>query len=186
MVLAKAKENPLTELPLRKGVFCAFRPAKASPFGRGVTEGDGEGKPGTKEHLHSDKHWLLIESSYRCVFVLSQHPCPLSRACARQLPQRGSPWQAGQLPTGRLRPDMAQKGGRCYRGQPLLDNAPCQATAGLDSGALPFPRHCALLVQRGPARHASGSPFGGAGERSETERASLHESPRKRHGTTLP
>ena len=35
MVLAKAKENPLTELPLRKGVFCAFRYAKASPFGRG-------------------------------------------------------------------------------------------------------------------------------------------------------
>ena len=39
----------------------------------------------------------------------------------RQLPQRGSPWQAGQLPTGRLRPDMAQKGGPCYRGQHLLD-----------------------------------------------------------------
>ena len=35
MVLAKAKENPLTELPLRKGVFCAFRYAKASPLGRG-------------------------------------------------------------------------------------------------------------------------------------------------------
>ena len=29
-------------------------PAKASPFGRGVTEGDGEGKPGTKEPLCSD------------------------------------------------------------------------------------------------------------------------------------
>ena len=28
--------------------------AKASPFGRGVTEGDGEGKPGTKEPLRSD------------------------------------------------------------------------------------------------------------------------------------
>ena len=26
-----------------------MRPAKASPFGRGVTEGDGEGKPGRKE-----------------------------------------------------------------------------------------------------------------------------------------
>ena len=26
-----------------------LRNAKASPFGRGVTEGDGEGKPGTKE-----------------------------------------------------------------------------------------------------------------------------------------
>ena len=54
MVLAKAKENPLTELPLRKGVFCALRNAKASPFGRGVTEGDGEGKPGRKEPLRSD------------------------------------------------------------------------------------------------------------------------------------
>ena len=59
-----------------------MRPAKASPFGRGVTEGDGEGKPVPKEHLHSDKHWLLIESSYRCVFVLSQHPCPLRRSRA--------------------------------------------------------------------------------------------------------
>ena len=61
-------------------------PAKASPFGRGVTEGDGEGKPGTKEHLHSDKHWLLIESSYRSVFVLSQRPCPLRRS-APALPE---------------------------------------------------------------------------------------------------
>ena len=40
------------------------------------------GKPVSKEHLHSDKHWLLIESSYRCVFVLSQHPCPLRRSRA--------------------------------------------------------------------------------------------------------
>ena len=53
--------------------------------------------------------------------VLSCRACPLSLAFARQLPQRGSHWQAGQLPTGRLRPDMAQKGGPCYRGQRLLD-----------------------------------------------------------------
>ena len=32
-----------------------MRPAKASPFGRGVTEGDGEGKPGRKEPLRSDR-----------------------------------------------------------------------------------------------------------------------------------
>nr|DAM41301.1 MAG TPA: hypothetical protein [Bacteriophage sp.] len=31
---------------------------------------------------------------------------------------------------------MAQKGGPCYRGQQLLDNALCQAAAGLDSRAL--------------------------------------------------
>ena len=52
---------------------------------------------------------------------LSCRACPLSLAFARQLPQRGSHWQAGPLPTGRLRPDMAQKGGPCLRGQRLLD-----------------------------------------------------------------
>ena len=65
MVLAKAKENPLTELPLRKGVFCAFRPAKASPFGRGVTEGDGEGKPVTKRLLTQRWAGSLSERCYR-------------------------------------------------------------------------------------------------------------------------
>ena len=88
--------------------------------------------------------------------------CPLS-LLRSQLPQRGSHWQAGSLSTGRLRPDKAQKGGPCYRGQRLLDNAPCQAVAGLDSGALPFPRHRALLVQTKADRHARGSPSGGAG-----------------------
>ena len=63
----------------------------------------------------------LKEPAYRCMAALGRRACPLSRACARQLPQRGSPWQAGPLPTGRLRPDMAQKGGPCYRGQRLLD-----------------------------------------------------------------
>ena len=67
---------------------------------------------------------------------------------------------------------MAQKRGPRLRGQRLLDNAPCQAAVSLDSGALPFPRHRALLVQHRPDRHAKGSPSGRAGERSETERAS--------------
>ena len=55
---------------------------------------------------------------------------------------------------------MAQEGGPCLRGQQLLDNALCQAVAGLDSGALPFPRYCASLVQTKADRHANGSPFG--------------------------
>ena len=67
---------------------------------------------------------------------------------------------------------MTQKGGPCYRGQQLRDNVPCQAVVNLDSGALLFPRHRALLVQAKSDRYAKGSPFGGAGERSETERAS--------------
>ena len=81
------------------------------------------------------------------------------------LSQRERLWQAGSLSTGRLRLDRTQKGGPCLRGQRLLDNAPCQAVAGLDSGALPFPRHRASLVQTKADRHAKGSPFGGAGGR---------------------
>ena len=57
---------------------------------------------------------------------------------------------------------MAQKGGPCLRGQRLLDNAPCQAVAGLDSGALLLPINRALLVQAKVDRHARGSPSGGA------------------------
>ena len=70
---------------------------------------------------------------------------------------------------------MAQEGGPCLRGQRLLDNAPCQAVAGLDSGALLLPRYCASLVQTKADRHAKGSPFGGAGEEQgdETERARM-------------
>ena len=76
------------------------------------------------------------------------------------LSQRERLWHAGSLPTGRLRLDMAQEGGPCLRGQRLLDNAPCQAVAGLDSGALLFLRYCASLVQTKADRHAKGSPFG--------------------------
>ena len=74
---------------------------------------------------------------------------------------------------------MAQKGGPCYRGQQLLDNAPCQAVVNLDSGALLFPRHRALLVQHRPDRLARGSPTRGAGERSETERLDKGQPDRK-------
>ena len=99
---------------------------------------------------------------------LPQQLLPVSAAGGgrRRCPQKGSHWQAGPLPTGRLRPNVAQKGGPCCRGQQLLDNAPCQAAAGLDSGALLFPGHCASLVQWKPDRHARGSPSGGAVERS--------------------
>ena len=65
---------------------------------------------------------------------------------------------------------MAQKGGPRYRGQQLLDNAPCQAVVNLGSGALLFPINRALLVQHRPDRPAKGSPTRGAVERSETER----------------
>ena len=67
------------------------RHAKASPFGRGVTEGDGEGKPGKIEPLCSDKQtFCQSEPSPRSKFFY-QRPCPLRRF-APALPE-GEPFK---------------------------------------------------------------------------------------------
>ena len=55
-----------------------------------VTEGDGEGKPGRKEPLRSDGQAFCQSDTIAAPVILGQQPCPLSRACARQLPQRES------------------------------------------------------------------------------------------------
>ena len=79
---------------------------KPLPLGEvALRSNDGEGKPGTKEPLRSDKQ-LFCQSDIIAVSELFGSILALSGA-PRQLPQRGSPWQAGQLPTERLRPDMA-------------------------------------------------------------------------------
>ena len=57
-----------------------------------------------------------------------------------------------------------KRAGLATEGSSFWTSAPCQAAAGLDSGALPFPRYCALLVQTKPDRHAKGSPSGGNGD----------------------
>ena len=85
---------------------------------------------------------------------------PSQSRSARQLPQRGSPWQIGSLPTGRLRPDMAQKSGPRLRGQRLLDDMICQAAVALGSRALQLIKQKAFLSQQKPCRHARGSPKG--------------------------
>ena len=50
-----SKARPLAPYRASGVQWKVTRPAKASPFGRGVTEGDGEGKPGRKEPLRSDR-----------------------------------------------------------------------------------------------------------------------------------
>ncbi len=63
----------------------ALRNASASPFGRGVTEGDGEGKPGTKEPLRSDRQALrqsdtiAVQELFGSVLALSGAPRQLSQ-----------------------------------------------------------------------------------------------------------
>ena len=70
----------------------ALRNASASPFGRGVTEGDGEGKPGIKEFPHSDKQALCQSNTIAAPAIFRRHPCPLRRfapALPKGEPERG-------------------------------------------------------------------------------------------------
>ena len=66
---------------------------------------DGEGKPVSREPPRSDKQ-ARCQSDTIAVQSCLAASLP-SQALTRQLPQRGSPWQAGPLSTERLRPDMA-------------------------------------------------------------------------------
>ena len=90
---------------------------------------------------------------------------PSQSRSARQLSHRESPWQAGQLPTGRLSPDMAQKGGPCYRGQARLCTT---SPSRLRRATSPCRR--GFGSPRKVNGFARGSPTRGAVERSETER----------------
>ena len=67
-----SKARPLAPYRTSGVQWKVTRPAKGSPFGGGVTEGDGEGKPGTKEPLRSDGQVSLRTTS--------------QSRCARQLP----------------------------------------------------------------------------------------------------
>ena len=55
---------------------------KASPFGRGVTEGDGEGKPVSRKLPYSDKQALCKSDTIAMSMIRCQRPCPLRRSRA--------------------------------------------------------------------------------------------------------
>ena len=63
--------------------------AKASPFGRGVTAGDGEGKLVSREPLRSDKQALRQSDTIAVFVIFRQHPCPLRRFAPA--PPKGEP-----------------------------------------------------------------------------------------------
>ena len=140
------------------------RHAKGSPSGRAGERSETErASPGQKSFCAAISRFFVRAILSLC-FYISVSILALSVIASQcHLSQRERLWQAGPLPTGRRRPDMAQKRGPRLRGQRLLDNAPCQATVNLGSSALLFPRYCALLVQHRPDRHAKGSPSGRAG-----------------------
>ena len=67
-----------------------------------------------------------------------QRPCPLSRACARQLPQRGSHWHVGQLSSGRAKHNISETVVLRCLGQRQLDKERCPEAAVPVSKARPF------------------------------------------------
>ena len=78
-------------------------------------------------------------------------------------PKGGAIGRPGHFLLDAESPIWRKRAGLATEGSGFWTSAPCQAVAGLDSGALPFPRHRALLVQTKADRHARGSPSGGAG-----------------------
>jgi hypothetical protein len=65
--------------------------AKASPFGRGVTAGDGEGKLSATEPPRGDRQPLCQSETIATSAILWQRPCPLRRF-APALP-KGEPFK---------------------------------------------------------------------------------------------
>jgi len=137
--------------------------AKASPFGRGVTEGDGEGKPGRKEPLRSDRQAFCQSDTIAVSGIRRQRPSPLSRACARQLPQRGSPWHVGQLSSGRAKHNISETAVLRCLVQRQLDKERCPEAAVPVSKARSFAPCRASVVQWKVTRPAKASPSGRAG-----------------------
>ena len=65
MVLAKAKENPLTELPLRKGVFAPSGMRKPLPLGEvALRSNDGEGEVAKNCINYLQKYLVIGYSIY--------------------------------------------------------------------------------------------------------------------------
>ena len=90
-------------------------------------------------------------------------PSPLSRACARQLPQRGSHWHVGQLSSGRAKHNISEAAVLRCLGQRQLDKERCPEAAVPVSKARPFAFCRASGVQWKVTRPAKASPFGRGG-----------------------
>ena len=74
--------------------------------------------PGSR---HAAMGRLFVRAILSLCRAVWQRPSPLSRACARQLPQRGSHWHVGQLSSGRAKRDVSEAAVLRCLGQRQLD-----------------------------------------------------------------
>ena len=148
------------------------REPKPLPLGEvALRSNDGEGKPGTREPLRSDGQALCQSDTIAVSGIRRQRPSPLSRACARQLPQRGSHWHVGQLSSGRAKHNISETAVLRCLGQRQLDKERCPEAAVPASKARPLASCRASGVQWKVIRPAKGSPSGRAGAKRLRGRA---------------
>ena len=166
------RKDPLPELQSPKGGFFApFGEPKPLPLGEVSPKVTERASPAGKSRRRSDGQALCQSDTIAVPVILGQQPCPLSRACARQLPQRGSHWHVGQLSSGRAKHDVSEAAVLRCLGQRQLDKERCPEAAVPVSKARPFTPCRASVIQWKVTRPAKGSPSGGAVERSVTEKA---------------
>ena len=116
--------------------------------------------PARKSRGRGDGQALCQSDTIAVSGIRRQRPCPLSRACARQLPQRGSHWHVGQLSSGRAKRDVSEAAVLRCLGQRQLDKERCPEAAAPVSKARPFASCRTSGVQWKVNRPAKGSPFG--------------------------
>ena len=104
-------------------------------------------------------YYTASRGSLQEVFAKKALSVSLSLASS---PKGGAIGRPGHFLLDAESPIWRKRAGLAYGDSGFWTSAPCQAAAGLDSGALLFPRYCASLVQWELDRHAKGSPSGRA------------------------
>ena len=153
---------PLVGEPLAKPFTLRGLP-KPLPLGEVSPKVTERASPARKSRRRSDRQALCQSDTIAAPVILGQQPCPLSRACARQLPQRGSHWHVGQLSSGRAKHNISEAAVLRCLGQRQLDKERCPEAAAPASKARPFASCRASGVQHRPDRPAKASPFGRGG-----------------------
>ena len=105
-------------------------------------------------------YYTASRGSLQGVFAKKALSVSLSLASS---PRGGAIGRPGHFRLDAQGPIWRKRAGLAYGDSGFWTSAPCQAVAGLDSGALLLPINRALLVQAKADRHARGSPSGGAG-----------------------
>ena len=117
--------------------------------------------PARKSRGRSDRQAFCQSDTIAVSGIRRQRPSPLSRACARQLPQRGSHWHVGQLSSGRAKHNISETVVLRCLGQRQLDKERSPEAAVPVSKARPFASCRASVVQWKVIRPAKASPSGG-------------------------